>query len=162
LDLEGEAYFNVRKGSTFTVRTQLGNVRVLGTEFTVHSRDKLFEIRCYEGKVKVVVGTNDLNLTRGKGIRIVNDELEHREFNDVAPGWINGEMSFKNIPLKEVINSIERQFDVKINTGTVDLEQRFTGSFTNDNLDVALRVICYAMEIEFTIESKDDIKLIKK
>lgn len=37
LTLDGEAYFKVEKGSTFTVNTSNGSVTVLGTQFNVNS-----------------------------------------------------------------------------------------------------------------------------
>jgi len=50
--LFGKAYFDVDKGKTFTVKTDLGTVQVLGTRFDVESRDSIFKVVCYEGSVK--------------------------------------------------------------------------------------------------------------
>ena len=47
LSLEGEGYFKVKKGSTFTVVTDNGNVQVLGTQFNVNSTTDLFEPYCF-------------------------------------------------------------------------------------------------------------------
>jgi len=57
LSLEGEAFFKVKKGKTFTVKTNDGTVTVLGTQFSVNTNQKLFEVICYEGRVKVEQGT---------------------------------------------------------------------------------------------------------
>ena len=53
LELNGEAFFDVEKGNTFTVKTSQGNVSVLGTEFNVNASVDFFRVSCYEGKVKV-------------------------------------------------------------------------------------------------------------
>ena len=53
--LEGEAFFKVAKGSTFTVDTKTGSVKVLGTQFNVKNRIGFFEVVCYEGLVGVTV-----------------------------------------------------------------------------------------------------------
>ena len=66
LNLSGEAYFKVKKGSQFTVNTTNGNVVVLGTEFNVNSSHNFFEVICYEGKVKVEKNHKDYILTPGK------------------------------------------------------------------------------------------------
>jgi ferric-dicitrate binding protein FerR (iron transport regulator) len=42
LNLDGEAFFDVEKGSTFTVKTTHGHVKVLGTEFNVNSSNDFF------------------------------------------------------------------------------------------------------------------------
>ena len=46
LALTGEAYFEVEKGQTFRVETDLGDVEVLGTKFNVYSRSGIFEVFC--------------------------------------------------------------------------------------------------------------------
>ena len=71
VSLQGEAYFKVKKGSTFTVNTANGIVSVLGTEFNVQSEASFFETVCYKGKVEVEVTSNTENtiLEAGKGFR---------------------------------------------------------------------------------------------
>jgi ferric-dicitrate binding protein FerR (iron transport regulator) len=162
LNLKGEAFFKVKKGKKFTVQTKLGNVSVLGTQFTVHSRNNYFEVRCYEGKVKLEQNGDVSILTKGKAIRIINGEKENQAFTNNTPSWIDGETTFENIPLKEVLAAIQRQFDVEIDTANVDLEQRFTGSFSHEDLELALKAVCYPLEIEFKIESKKQVKLFVK
>ena len=53
ISLSGEAFFEVKRGSTFTVKTTLGNVEVLGTSFNVIVEEKNFEVICKSGKVLV-------------------------------------------------------------------------------------------------------------
>lgn len=159
LNLKGEAFFKVKKGKKFTVQTNLGNVSVLGTQFTVQSRYNYFEVRCYEGKVKVEQNGDVNILTKGKAVRIINGQKENQTFTNNTPTWIDGETTFENIPLKEVIAAIQRQFDVEIDTTNVDLDQRFTGSFTHEDIELALKAVCYPLEIEFKIESKKQVKL---
>ena len=67
LTLEGEAYFKVEKGETFRVDTDNGSVTVLGTQFTVNSDYQIFEIICFEGKVKVENKDQSKVLTKGQG-----------------------------------------------------------------------------------------------
>ncbi len=45
--LEGEAFFEVAKGETFTVTTSNGSVKVLGTSFNVNTKNDLLLISCY-------------------------------------------------------------------------------------------------------------------
>ncbi len=53
LELTGEGYFKVKKGSTFSVNSTNGNVSVLGTQFNVKTNPSYFEVLCYEGRVQV-------------------------------------------------------------------------------------------------------------
>ncbi|MDP4820086.1 MAG: FecR family protein, partial [Saprospiraceae bacterium] len=53
LELQGEAYFEVRKGSSFEVLTPDGTITVLGTAFNVFAREGAFKVVCFEGKVRV-------------------------------------------------------------------------------------------------------------
>jgi ferric-dicitrate binding protein FerR (iron transport regulator) len=46
-----EAYFQVKKGQTFSVNTTDGVVKVLGTHFNVKQRKNYFEVNCFEGLV---------------------------------------------------------------------------------------------------------------
>ena len=68
ISLKGEAFFRVRKGKRFTVTTEEGQVTVLGTRFTVFSRNDRFRVQCYSGKVRVAIrgeSTAPVILTRG-------------------------------------------------------------------------------------------------
>lgn len=67
LNLKGEAYFKVAKGSTFTVHTAQGKVQVLGTQFTVNAPENTFEVHCYEGSVRVVSGQLSQIIHKGDG-----------------------------------------------------------------------------------------------
>ncbi|MBQ0740845.1 FecR domain-containing protein, partial [Aquimarina celericrescens] len=58
ITLQGEGYFKVTSGTNFTVTTSLGKIEVLGTQFNIKEREKLFEVNCYEGRVKVSTNNN--------------------------------------------------------------------------------------------------------
>ncbi|MFW5820945.1 MAG: FecR family protein, partial [Bacteroidota bacterium] len=49
VELSGEAFFKVKKGSQFNVTTGQGTVTVLGTEFTVEDWDNYYQVSCYSG-----------------------------------------------------------------------------------------------------------------
>ncbi|MDO5978872.1 FecR family protein [Flavivirga spongiicola] len=162
--LVGEAFFDVEKGTTFKVLTNLGVVEVLGTEFNIIARQNFFEILCYEGRVKV----NSLDvmeetiLKEGKAFRIVNGDLEKWTFTDRKSSWLQGESTFRNTPLFQVINTIENQFNVTINASKIDTNQKFTGGFTHKNLRLALKTVFETMNISYTIKDENKIILVNK
>lgn len=169
LQLDGEAFFEVEKGSTFEVATPNGTVQVLGTKFNVVSRDHFFETNCYEGKVNVSSATNDdIILTKGKGIQYTNKGKTELTLLNThpTPTWTQGVSEFKSAPLQHVINQLESQYPVNIDVSEVqdDLFLLYTGSFPHDNLDNALENVFLTMGINY---SSDDhaptiIRLTKK
>ena len=114
LELEGEAFFDVEKGQSFKVFTNLGLVEVLGTEFNVISRDAYFEVQCMEGKVRV--SSNVLNkevvLLPGDAVRVANNTLEEWNFTLDESNWTHGESTFFNSPISQVLLALEYQFQI--------------------------------------------------
>jgi len=159
--LKGEAFFDVEKGTSFKVVTNEGLIEVLGTEFNVTVRDDYFEVRCYEGKVKVTSDTNrQAILTQGEAFRIVNNLPEEWNFSQIGPSWMRGESSFTNSPLSQVIISLENQFNVVFDKSKIDGNKRFTGSFSHSDLILALKTVFTPMEISYTANKENVIVLI--
>lgn len=163
VNLKGEAYFKVAKGKKFTVTTSSGEVIVLGTQFTVSTDNDFFEVQCFEGKVKTKSKKQQTILTQGKALRIIKDSVpEEWTFIEHEPNWKNGESSFKSTQLKYVIKALERQYNIKINSTKVDVKQRFTGSFTHKNLEIAIQTVFVPMKIGATFTNKKTVILAKQ
>tara|TARA_R110001583_G_scaffold28231_2_gene100437 strand:+ start:1937 stop:2851 length:915 start_codon:yes stop_codon:yes gene_type:complete len=153
LELNGEAYFKVSKGKKFTVKTDVGSVQVLGTQFNVKERDNYFEVQCYEGLVAVTYNNETIKLSKGKSFRVVNGVVETIEDIDaVSPSWMQAESSFEKIPLKLVINELERQYNLHVTLMDVDDSQLFTGTFTHNDKDIALQSITIPLKLSYKIE----------
>ena len=160
LELEGEAYFQVEKGQKFTVESNHGEVTVLGTKFNVKDRKNYFEVHCYEGAVQVNVANREIILRRGNSIRVINGEIQNLDnFNRAAPGWTIQESDFEAVPLKQVLAELERQFDLEIETRDVDLEQRFTGSFSHTNKEIAIKAVTIPLQLNYKFESGKKVVL---
>ncbi|UAM98663.1 FecR family protein [Polaribacter litorisediminis] len=153
--LTGEAFFKVKKGSTFNVITDHGTVSVLGTQFNVNTQKDFFEVICYEGRVKVVHKNNEYILTPSKSVRIVNDikTEETLALSAKKPNWILGESNFRSVPLKIVINALEKQFNIKINSNSIDESIVFTGSFNHKDIDIALAAVFKTANITYQIKN---------
>tara|TARA_R110002073_G_scaffold72537_1_gene177143 strand:- start:112631 stop:113560 length:930 start_codon:yes stop_codon:yes gene_type:complete len=162
LTLEGEAYFKVAKGSKFDVNTPSGTVSVLGTQFTVNQRTNYFEVKCYEGIVSVTSNGRIKRLTKGKTIRIANGTVTTDTTINTSPEWINNITSFKSVSLNEVLNELERQYDVIIETESIDTKQLFTGGFVHDNLDQALISITTPLQLSYKKDISNKIILSKE
>ena len=155
LELEGEAYFKVAKGSKFTVETSLGAIAVLGTEFNVRQRKGLLEVSCFEGKVQVQQGLKKLVLMPGEAVQILDGNWEEQKVTEGAvPSWMSKESSFNSVPLKIVLNELQRQFDVDVDQDGVDLNTLFSGSFSNTDLNLALESISIPTQLRYTRDGK--------
>ncbi|MCT4589513.1 MAG: FecR domain-containing protein [Carboxylicivirga sp.] len=160
IELVGEAFFKVEKGKVFTVLTPSGAIRVLGTRFTAHSSASVLEVVCYEGKVKVSGKHKSRIIGAGEGLRIVNNSFERWETPQTEPLWLKGESRFFDSPLELVISSLEKQYNIKINSDKLTLNKlRYSGSFSNNDLNLALRVVFKPLGINYTFEGKKTIIL---
>ncbi len=158
--LKGEAFFKVAKGSTFNVKTKHGIVTVLGTEFNVKQRDNYFEVICYEGSVKVTHNSDIVILKPGNSFLKIDGKLIAKEKEtSLNPSWINNESYFKSMPFEYVIREFERQYNVSINPQNIDLKQLFTGSFSHDNLEVAIKGITLPLDVTYNFKNKTTIEL---
>ncbi|MDT8415060.1 MAG: FecR domain-containing protein [Flavobacteriaceae bacterium] len=160
INLNGEAFFKVAKGKKFTVKTEKGDVSVLGTQFNVKQRAGIFQVSCYEGRVEVQAGSNKVVLTAGEFVQMQNGQLHKQSISVENPSWINGESAFENETLQEVIAELERQYDIKVYLDKdVNLYETFTGGFTNNQLEEALKTICLPLQLQYTIENSERVRI---
>ena len=160
VELNGEAFFKVAKGSSFNVITKSGTVTVYGTQFNVKQRDNYFEVICYEGLVGVAYKSHETKLKPGDSFLIIDGEIVAKEKeNRTTPSWLNNESQFKSLPYKAVIAEFERQYNVNFTLLNIDSEQLFTGSFAHDSIEVALKSITLPLHLTY---SKDKNSIILK
>ncbi len=151
VNLSGEAFFKVAKGSSFLVKTKTGIVTVYGTQFNVKQREQFFEVICYEGLVGVTYNSQETKLKPGDRFLILDGKfIANEKEKNLEPSWLNNESTFKSLPYKQVITEFERQYGVNITLINIDKNQLFTGSFTHKNLDVALKSITVPLHINYS------------
>jgi len=153
--LQGEAFFKVAKGQKFDVITDDGIVSVLGTQFNVKQRKSYFEVTCYEGLVAVTHNNKTVKLKPGHTFQIIDGKLlANEKENAMQPQWLLGESSFKSVPLKYVIAELENQYKQKVITENIDTSRLFTGSFTHNNLDLALKSVTIPLNLSYSKSEK--------
>jgi transmembrane sensor len=120
--LQGEALFRVRHtGEPFLVRTAVGTVRVLGTEFNVRMREEMLEVAVLSGSVEVSPGpkTNRPSIVLSTGeftqLRLgqAPSSPEKLLFPDY-PGWMHGKLVLQRSTVSSVCAEIESRFDVEV------------------------------------------------
>lgn len=134
LTLKGEAFFEVKEGSFFTVRTEHGTVVVKGTKFNVFVRDAHLAVGCYEGKVEVRLPNTDTQpvLTAGNFLQKsgTDSAIIRNLKGSLSPGWLTGTYRYVDAPLSEVLSEIGRRYHIVFQLDDdIDPEVRFSGKF---------------------------------
>lgn len=153
---QGEAFFKVKKGDTFTVVSSSGTTAVLGTSFNIYARNKQYLVTCYTGKVRVLSpATNQsLDIESQQQASINRDgtmKLTSIENGmDEAP-WMSHMFIFTGTPIQMVFDEIERQFDVSIKV-VDDMEGLlYSGNFSRDlTVEEVLQMVSRSFALEYS------------
>jgi ferric-dicitrate binding protein FerR (iron transport regulator) len=120
LDFTGEAFFEVSKGKKFVVKSERASTTVLGTSFNIYARNDEYKVNCITGRVMVETKNNETSILIKNEFTIVNHESkmvklqdENNTKNSIA--WIQNEFIYTSVPLTDIYEEIERQFDIEIN-----------------------------------------------
>jgi len=165
--LEGEAYFEVKKGANFTVSTNEATIKVLGTSFNIDAYDVQTQTLCFSGKVRVssAYANQSIVLNPGKGIAVGKDTWETYgvDNQNIEPDWVNGKYTYQNAKFVEVLEDFQRQFDTQVNL-SVELQtlDTYTGYFFKDDLEEALKMICEPMNLTYTVDSNNVVRIYPK
>lgn len=175
--LQGEAYFEVtsNKKKPFIVKTDLLNVRVLGTKFNVsaYKNDNNNSITLVEGKVAVsksvafedekpksiLLEPNQRALAKRNDNNNITKELVKNTSKYIS--WKNKELEFKNDKFIDITKKLERNFNVKIISNNKKLNNiEFTGNFNKQ--DVFDILDSFRVHTPFTYTVKNNSIIIKK
>lgn len=157
--LDGEAYFKVAKGEVFDVITEEGTVTVVGTQFNVKQRANYFEVKCYEGIVKVIAGGTTKELLAGDTFRRYGDDITFDTTTYQLPQWTKDVSDFRSVPFSEVIAELERQYNISVTYNTENATRLFSGGFVHNNLDNALKSITEPLELTYIMETATQVRL---
>lgn len=155
--LDGEAFFSVKKGSSFTVETPTGKVVVLGTQFAVVSTDNKFNVECTEGKVSVrplTDGQNEIILGAGESFRQTID----------GPTIIKqiGLTKMKDAALYLVTKELSNQFGLTITPENLNMEEKVTCNFQHTDIRQALKTTVTPLGVQYKILEDNNVKLYRE
>lgn len=151
IDLAGQAYFDVESGAKFTVNTAYGDVTVLGTQFDILTVNGALKVNCFEGSVAVSSESGQEILKPGEGVIFEKGTFERINFTSTSPSWTGGSSVYQTTDLEDVVNDLQRYYQVELRLPADRLNQSFTGSFPHNDLDQALRSIFTPLEIQYTL-----------
>jgi transmembrane sensor len=155
ITLVGEAFLDVAHDAqkSFIVHTGAIRTQVLGTSFNVkaYPEDHVVKVDVLTGKVGVISASN--NAKKSQTIFLTPaEEVVFNTDNNLAvkkvmvdvnalTAWRNGELVFKNMPLPEVLNTIEHRFNVKINADLNLVRCSISANFTNVSLVNIMKIM---------------------
>lgn len=163
--LEGEAFFEVEKGSRFSIHSEIGTTNVLGTSFNISTRNSRYEVYCQTGKVEVVARQSGEKAILRPGMLakldtslVVQEHVSAREATD----WRAGYFSFKARPLKEILEEIARHYDISIKVeADRDMSAQFSAHFRFPvSPDSALMIIGANAGFQYIQESDQSFQLL--
>lgn len=163
--LSGEGFFNVIKGSQFTVNTDHGSIKVLGTSFNVIARPNKFEVECFTGKVRVYNGYQTTSIIKGEHISQTSNLTfikEEKNQSSSFPRWLAENYLYKKEQLKVVFDDISSHFGIEINANTRIKKSSFTGQWNKTmTLEEVLKIVCLPFNLEANSISENEIQIVE-
>lgn len=167
VELSGEAYFKVAHDThhPFVVETDLGNVKVYGTEFNVrhYTDESAIRTTLVSGSVgfrsKEDETDNYVKIEPGYQISYENGEdpiiKKVKVANEIA--WHKQLFSFENRPLGEIMKDIARWYDVDVTFSKESLKDiNFTCTLDRyDKIEKLLRFFEEVYDIKFIVQGKN-------
>jgi ferric-dicitrate binding protein FerR (iron transport regulator) len=155
--LKGDALFNVKKGSDFTVGFYGGEVKVKGTSFYVSAYSpNLLQVDCIEGSVEVTLNDRLYTLKKGDGIKSFNGEISAPYFcsENIVRKRLEGIFYWERVTLAEIDELVEFRFGYSIVLAKGLENRNFSGELDLTDLQGSLMVISMAMNVGYSIDEE--------
>ncbi|MBP1652108.1 MAG: anti-FecI sigma factor, FecR [Bacteroidetes bacterium] len=158
--LDGEALFEVTKDANHPFLIYCGSLttKVLGTSFNIKKTGQQVAISVLTGAVSLngeniliehenaVYSEAQATVTKGHATREAVHELTKGTEYDMA---------FNDASMEDVIQRIEKKFEIDIQTGdTAIANSLFTADLTDQSLNTTMEMISQALNLEVTIKGK--------
>ncbi len=156
VNLEGEAWFEVEKGSRFRVKSSLALTEVLGTTFNVFARGNSYRVSCHSGRVQVSSRQTKERAILEPGRKAVLGsagtlEVSPMKYRGDTPAWLNPMIIFTSTPLRLVFEKIECQYGIEIDYSGVP-EHIYSGNFAVDTpLENVLSLLCRPFNLSYEL-----------
>jgi len=168
VELTGEAFFEVQKGKTFTVISEEGHTKVLGTSFNIFARETEYQVYCKSGQVKVSSNKHDIHYSIIAGeLAIINNpdqsgikkQIHARDYTS----WMENKFSFTDSSLAKVFQALERQYNIDIEYSEELSELKYGAYFEKPlHPDLALDLICIQFHLNFEETASQQYKVYRK
>ena len=161
--LKGEGFFEVtRSGRKFIVKTQYGEILVMGTKFNVEAYDDgEFVTSLLSGSVQVTCLDTSLVLEPNEMVFLQDGRLMRQSIVDHSHlRWREGLICFFDESFLDIAKTLERTYGYDfVFRSDRKYRTRFSGKFyRNDNVTNILRILQTAIDFDFDVD--DDHRVI--
>lgn len=161
VQLQGEAYFEVQKGSRFVVSAKQGSVEVLGTRFLVSENRESMFVKCFEGKVNTRLAGESFILTAGMQVSGNRENGTVQKFvHEEYPEFAVFSKSYSNTEIDKITKDIEHFFGVVIDPGN-NGKRTFSGAFETGTLEGAMAILMQSLQLNYKVEGKNRLMIYK-
>jgi len=160
VQLRGEGYFEISKDKAhpFIVKTDKGEVEVLGTQFNISSYadDEVEKTTLLEGSVKLTASGVSRLLKPGQQAKLHNGRINIVEADtDVAVAWKNNEFVVESERIENIMKMIERWYNVEVIYVGDQTNKRFSGAVSRfDKLSKVLEIVESTGAANFKIKGR--------
>ena len=165
--LAGQALFDVAPATYRPFRTLAGSaeITVVGTRYSVSRVAEQVRVAVEEGRVGVRGLHDELLLTPGQQVLVRNGQLGSPERVDAKAlnGWVDGRVVFDRTPLVEVLDTLMRQRDTRVQLDDPDLAQLpVSGTFASANLDALLVLLPKILPVQLQRAADGSLSLSRR
>lgn len=160
VELTGEADFSIRHlpdHQPFIVMTAKGlNIVVLGTQFTVFSRERATRVALRSGRIRLTSQRrNERPLIMRPGDLVVLNQqgklaLTRTPHPEIMASWKDHRFSFEQTPLREIADMLHENYGLTVAIENTQLANRtISGSFTAQNANEIVQLIAQLLQINY-------------
>jgi transmembrane sensor len=157
--LRGEAFFDVTKtGIDFVVATNSMSIEVKGTRFNVNAISDDNECTTLEeGRVELKVKGHDGTIEMKPGDQVTFDDGSKRVTRKVVNAasystWKEKELRFNNAPLHEILEQMERRFQIDIEINRNIANEKLSITIGDEKLEEVLELIAISSSLKYTVQ----------
>ncbi|RZL68883.1 MAG: FecR family protein [Pedobacter sp.] len=162
VEVTGEAYFEIAKDKThpFIVKTNLQEVKVLGTHFNVNSYadhhrtvttllEGSVRVSDHVGQEKIIKPGEQSVIQDGRPIIVAPADIKN------VMAWKNGYFRFRNEPIEEVMTKIIRWYNIDVVYTCKASGEKFNGNISRyKNISDVLNMLSYSNDVKFKVEGR--------
>ena len=160
IEMEGEAFFDIARDESKPFIINAGNteVQVLGTSFELICHDGETVLSVKTGKVRLTLLNSGMTIDVSAGEKAYSDnnqlkKLTIDEYEDFKKYRVR--MHFKDQSLNSIAIILNRNFkDREIVIDPAIAEREMTATFTGENQESMVKLICNAMNLKYSNEGK--------
>lgn len=164
VSLSGKAFYHVKSDASnpFTIKTNHGDVTVVGTQFTLSTTPQKTELFLMEGRVNYDHNGRKIEMTSSEAIEIKNGELLKYRFDKTnSTSWYTNKLVFENTSIGDVLKTLEKHFEVEITTSdSMNADCELSSTYQGASLDDILSDIGVLFDLQ--LERTADKIIIKK